>query len=398
VQADTCFRFEKWIRIPEMHNKPLFSFLLALASVLFHVPAGRAQAHFSGRYQIICPASPDGCACVVRPGVAEKAATYYHAQVAEAVKGNSAGSAQPEWVELKAEAGSCFFPLKMLRPIFWENELCPPPGEGADVRLRPLSEMVIGGGADLRGARMISLGVYFPTYYNIANEIYHSGERSEILRESGTGKKIASVSKSFRADLDMEGTGFLSDGRVLNVGVHSPQGGWSYRILPSAVFGVGILDHHLYPYRSVALDFVYLCRKASLDFCGQPEAEIRRRLVGALLYLPKLQGVPLPDGSTHDGFVCAQDVGGAIRNDRVDLFVGPTGGGNPYLPECRQRNPLIDSGIFSVVPSDWRTYEVSGTDSSGLALCKRSREFEYRIYAARKALEAYLIPGAFCRP
>jgi 3D (Asp-Asp-Asp) domain-containing protein len=48
--------------------------------------------------------------------------------------------------------------------------------------------------------------------------------------------------------------------------------------------------------------------------------------LGTALYIPKARGVniKLPDGSssTHDGYFLAADVGGAIKNNHVDFFLG----------------------------------------------------------------------------
>jgi hypothetical protein len=377
-----------------MKAQHIFKILFVAVFSLVLATSAHADGFFSGRYKVLCPSSPEGCDCISKPGSGESVAIFYHAQMVEGANLGGRFSGKSDWVELRVGDKSCFYPHKKLRPIHWENDLCPAPNEGSDIPLRPLNAMISTGSSE---GQKISLGTLFPTFYNIANEAYHSGAKTEPLTEAGSGKHLATVSRSFREDLDMEGTGKLLDGRVLNVGVRSG-GSWKYQVLPEGVYGVGILSHFLHPYRSVAVDFVYLCKQAGLDFCDQPEKEIKKRLVGALLYLPKLRGIALPDGSTHDGFMCAQDVGGAIKNDRVDVFVGPFGGGNPYLAECRQHNPLMDAGILSVVPSDWRTYEASGADASGVPLFKRAKEFEYRVYAAHKALEAYLIKDAFCRP
>jgi 3D (Asp-Asp-Asp) domain-containing protein len=43
---------------------------------------------------------------------------------------------------------------------------------------------------------------------------------------------------------------------------------------------------------------------------------------GSWCYIAELYGVVLPDGSTHDGWVQANDVGGAIKGAHIDLFVG----------------------------------------------------------------------------
>ncbi|MEY4065500.1 MAG: hypothetical protein RIR26_1708 [Pseudomonadota bacterium] len=370
----------------------LFTAALALLSAA-SLPA-QASEFFSGKYKINCTNSPEGCACVSAPKSAESVATVFHAQPMEGVMnadGTRNGSA---WVELKTGEKTCFYPAQSLRPIYWESDFCPDSANEAKVPMRDESELLATGQS---GGERIPLGNLFPTFYNIADEAFHPGAKTIPLYETGTGKLIAKVSESFRDDLDMEGTGKLNDGRVLNVAT-LVNGIWDYKILAGDAFGVGILGHNLHPYRSVAVDFVHLCKQANLSFCDQPESEIKKQLIGALLYMPRLRGVPLPNGKTHDGFVCAQDVGGAIDLDRVDIFVGPLGGGNPYLKECRQSNPYNRAGVAGLVPFDWRTYVSDGVDAAGTPKFRRTKEFEYRTYARHKALDTYLVKGAFCKP
>jgi 3D (Asp-Asp-Asp) domain-containing protein len=62
-------------------------------------------------------------------------------------------------------------------------------------------------------------------------------------------------------------------------------------------------DYKLVPYRTLAVD---------------PKV-IR---VGSVLYMPALDGVHLPNGEIHDGFVFAHDEGQSIKSNRIDVFVG----------------------------------------------------------------------------
>lgn len=38
------------------------------------------------------------------------------------------------------------------------------------------------------------------------------------------------------------------------------------------------------------------------------------------IYIPAAKGTVLPDGSVHDGYFEAVDVGDAIQNQRIDVF------------------------------------------------------------------------------
>jgi 3D (Asp-Asp-Asp) domain-containing protein len=49
----------------------------------------------------------------------------------------------------------------------------------------------------------------------------------------------------------------------------------------------------------------------------------RRRIrLGSVLFIPAAKGLLLPDGSIHDGIFLADDVGSAVRGNKIDFFVG----------------------------------------------------------------------------
>jgi len=51
---------------------------------------------------------------------------------------------------------------------------------------------------------------------------------------------------------------------------------------------------------------------------------VERKLIAprSVLFIKETVGLKMPDGTAHDGFWYASDVGGAIKGQRIDLFTG----------------------------------------------------------------------------
>jgi len=118
---------------------------------------------------------------------------------------------------------------------------------------------------------------------------------------------LAVVERAFGKNLDLQGTGKLKDGRVVNTAgscrcPHSP----CYAEIKAA-WAMGPRDR-LTPFRAVAID-------------------TRIVKLGSLLYVQELDGLRMPGkgpwgGFVHDGCVIASDRGGGIRGRELDFFVG----------------------------------------------------------------------------
>lgn len=138
---------------------------------------------------------------------------------------------------------------------------------------------------------------------------------------------IARVGRTFAQQLDLQGTGKLRDGRVLNTSglCKCPNSPCFMEI--KAAWAIGA-NGRLAPFRSVAID---------------------TKLVelGSLLYIPELDGKRMPGkapwgGYIHDGCVIADDRGGGIQGKKLDLFVAKKG----YAQALDRRNRIKQVTVF----------------------------------------------------
>jgi 3D (Asp-Asp-Asp) domain-containing protein len=153
------------------------------------------------------------------------------------------------------------------------------------------------------------LGRFRFTFYWVVSQEEDPAEPAVRVLRDAQCQRIARVGKRFAGRLELEGTGVLNDGRILNADGHCRCGGPCYKVAaPDVRWGLGILNRPLSPFRSVAVD---------------------RRLVevGHWLYVPELVGKMMPGaapwgGFVHDGCVLTDDIGGGIRGRHVDFFAG----------------------------------------------------------------------------
>lgn len=153
-----------------------------------------------------------------------------------------------------------------------------------------------------------SLGSFQLTYYWVTLEDDFTGAKDTNLYDK-TCALLATVPAKFAASLKLEGTGRLSDGRLLNYdGACSCPTSPCYLVADAAhPWGYGVQGRALVPFRSFAVD----------------SSEIA---YGTHLYVPELDGVLMPGEApwgafVHDGCMSADDTGGAIIGKHVDWFV-----------------------------------------------------------------------------
>jgi 3D (Asp-Asp-Asp) domain-containing protein len=159
-----------------------------------------------------------------------------------------------------------------------------------------------------RPAAGASRGEFQLTYYYITAEEDFAGAADTAIYDV-SGAIIDRVPAKFATSLELEGTGRLSDGRVVNsaAGACSGKRTACYRVVDAQhPWGDGVQDRALVPFRTIAVD---------------------RNVIpyGTRLYIPELDGVVVPGeapwgGFVHDGCVIAGDAGGRIIGAHIDLF------------------------------------------------------------------------------
>lgn len=138
-------------------------------------------------------------------------------------------------------------------------------------------------------------------YFLIEESTYANDPKTENLLDM-KGNVLVTVSKGFKKEVTMEGSGKLEDGRVINY-AGKVKGQTRFQFV-SAPFGMGVGDCELEPLHSIAVD-------------------PKTIPLGSLVRIKETVGLVFPDGTVHDGLWRAVDVGSAIQGDRIDLFMGP---------------------------------------------------------------------------
>ncbi len=90
------------------------------------------------------------------------------------------------------------------------------------------------------------------------------------------------------------------------------------------------------------------CKVVAMRTAAIDKKLIPRRTV---LFIKETVGLPMPDGSKHDGYWYASDVGGAIKGERIDLYTGAGKGSmKPMMPLNLNRLTVTKVGEFKGCP------------------------------------------------
>ena len=90
------------------------------------------------------------------------------------------------------------------------------------------------------------------------------------------------------------------------------------------------------------------CKVVAMRTAAVDANLIPRRTV---LFIKETVGMPMPDGSIHDGYWYASDVGGAIKGERIDLYTGRNGASmKPMMPLNLSKLSAVKVGEFKGCP------------------------------------------------
>lgn len=90
------------------------------------------------------------------------------------------------------------------------------------------------------------------------------------------------------------------------------------------------------------------CPTVAMRTAATDRTMIPRRTI---LFIKETVGMPMPDGSIHDGYWYASDVGGAIKGARIDLFTGSGRGSMSPMMKLNMRAVTVSKvGTFEGCP------------------------------------------------
>lgn len=192
------------------------------------------------------------------------------------------------------------------------------------------------------------------TQYYVASQSEHPGQMVvPVLRYDGV--ELGRATPAFFSSLSLEGTGILGNGKLvdvagtyINVDPDLFQPVWDYhkRYLSKRApgySGLVVKDDRVtkaFAFKQVPSDAIGVgfgkdngvprtpWRTLAADIGRTPRDDPRYKGKGGLVplgtdvYIKELDGVPLPDGTVHDGWCVVNDTGGGIFGAHFDVFVG----------------------------------------------------------------------------
>jgi 3D (Asp-Asp-Asp) domain-containing protein len=115
----------------------------------------------------------------------------------------------------------------------------------------------------------------------------------------------------------------LSAASGAHAGTTDPVGDLITSVISGALPGTGVFNVKATLYHAGAKGVGALdslgCRVVPMRTIAVDKTIIPRRTV---IFIKETAGLKMADGSTHDGYWYASDIGGAIKGQRIDLYTG----------------------------------------------------------------------------
>lgn len=162
-------------------------------------------------------------------------------------------------------------------------------------------------------------------YYPVINEDKRKCSRtSELIDEDG--KRLARVCATTRASCRLQGScAIIQKGKKKTFNI---------------VGKIGEIDRFFETTKD-ACRFGYGVKASCLDPFYTVAADLNIYRPGDVIYVPKIRGIELPDGSKHSGYFLIRDRGrNIIGKTRFDFFTG-------HIPWRDDENPFTKAGLAS---------------------------------------------------
>lgn len=144
--------------------------------------------------------------------------------------------------------------------------------------------------------KAVDLGQFKVTFYWLVEEDAYSGRKTSPLYGTD-GKLVGRFTPQFVRDFRTESCAQLGDGTIISYMKRANR----CQVVDEPI---GVNGFTLKELKSVAVDPSVIP-------------------VGSRLYIPEAEGVTFSDSSCHNGVFYAHDIGGAIKGNRIDIYLGP---------------------------------------------------------------------------
>jgi len=220
---------------------------------------------------------------------------------------------------------------------------------------------------------------FWITYYYVVNsKSYPDTHDVDIKDVLGRSIPTQKVNEQFRKDMDIEGTGWLRDGRTVNY-AKVIDGEIRYKVVDHK-YGEGIGRCPLDPFHTIAVD------PSKIPF-------------GAKVKIKEFEGVEYVNENgkkaRHDGLFMAYDRGGMIKENHIDIFAGV---GKESTEQFENQNGLRTRSVVTIEkvadpdPNGCQSREANLTggylQKAGVASHLEALLALYDEYSERKAAKA----------